>query len=94
MTQQRAHDPVEGRLERLRDRFRDFRGGVQGFLEHVEHSTGAWRGARPRVHWVPKQSRRRLGEALRVPAAQRDAVLRERGPAMFHERYAPLLAEP
>jgi flavin-dependent dehydrogenase len=47
----------------------------------------------PRVHWVQEQSRR-LGEALRVPAVQRDVVLGERGEAMFCDLYAPRVPEP
>jgi hypothetical protein len=45
------------------------------------------------VQWVQEQSRR-LGEAFRVPAAQRDVVFHERGVALFQERYQPLVAEP
>lgn len=155
VTQQRATDPVEGRLERLRDRFKDFGTDVRRFLNHLERddqvhcSALEWVGNRrwhsgrvvligdaahasspmmgqggclamedavvlaeelsagsdleaaleryvvrrqPRVHWVQEQSRQ-LGEAFRVPAPQRDSVLRERGEAMFYERYAPLLPE-
>lgn len=48
---------------------------------------------RPRVRWVQDQSRR-LGDAFRMPNAQRDATLRARGKEMFYERYAPLIPEP
>jgi 2-polyprenyl-6-methoxyphenol hydroxylase-like FAD-dependent oxidoreductase len=47
----------------------------------------------PRVRWVQDQSRR-LGEAFRMPSAERDAALRARGKEMFYERYAPLIPEP
>lgn len=37
VTQNRSHDPVSGRLERLRERFKDFGHGVRTFLEHLGH---------------------------------------------------------
>lgn len=37
VTQDRSHDPLRGRLERLRERFKDFGHGVRVFLEHLEH---------------------------------------------------------
>ena len=156
VTQQREHDPAEGRLDRLRDRFKDFGPGVRTFIDHLDrddqvhcsaiewvdndswytgrvvligdaaHASSPMMGQggclamedavvlaeelsvssdlesaldryvarrQPRVHWVQEQSRR-LGEAFRLPAAQRDSALREHGKASFYERYAPLLEEP
>lgn len=156
VTQPRGYDPQEGRLARLRDRFRDFGPGVRTFLDHLERDdqihcsaiewidNDRWYAGRvvligdaahasspmmgqggclamedavvlaeelsegsdsestldryvarrwPRVHWVQEQSRR-LGEAFRLPPAQRDSALRENGKATFYERYAPLLAVP
>ncbi|MGK5685591.1 FAD-dependent monooxygenase [Actinoplanes sp. URMC 104] len=43
----------------------------------------------PRVAWVREQSAA-LAELIRLPAAARDRLLRERGVAAFHDRYRPL----
>jgi 2-polyprenyl-6-methoxyphenol hydroxylase-like FAD-dependent oxidoreductase len=45
---------------------------------------------RPRADWVQQQSRI-VGESSLVPAAVRDAVLRECGDQMFRDRYRPLI---
>jgi FAD-dependent urate hydroxylase len=48
---------------------------------------------RPRVDWVQAQSGAQ-GETVFLPAAVRDAAIRERGAQAFRDRYAPLLAAP
>jgi 2-polyprenyl-6-methoxyphenol hydroxylase-like FAD-dependent oxidoreductase len=48
---------------------------------------------RPRVDWVQAQSDA-AGKAVFLPAAVRDAVIRERGAQTFRDRYAPLLPRP
>ena len=48
---------------------------------------------RPRVDWVQAQSDAQ-GQAVFLPAAVRDAAIRERGAQAFRDRYAPLLAAP
>ena len=48
---------------------------------------------RPRVDWVQRQSEA-LGRGALLPAAMRDAVLRQQGVQQFEARYAPLLAAP
>src|SRR5581483_12077948 len=48
---------------------------------------------RPRTDWVQEQSRAALAAWL-LPAAARDAALRERGDALLRARYAPLLPAP
>jgi 2-polyprenyl-6-methoxyphenol hydroxylase-like FAD-dependent oxidoreductase len=48
---------------------------------------------RPRVDWVQAQSDAQ-GKAVFLPAAVRDAVIRERGAQAFRDRYAPLLPPP
>jgi hypothetical protein len=45
------------------------------------------------VAWVQAQSRA-VAESFQFPTQARNAVLRERGAAMFHGRYVPLTAEP
>jgi 2-polyprenyl-6-methoxyphenol hydroxylase-like FAD-dependent oxidoreductase len=152
----RAHDPVEGRLDRLRRRFSNFGSIVQRYLEALEEdqqihcSTIEWIEAetwhkgrvaligdaahasspmmgqggslamedahvlaellrietnlddalakytarrRPRVQWVQGQSRR-VADSFDLDPAIRNEVLRDRGEAMFKERYAPLTADP
>jgi 2-polyprenyl-6-methoxyphenol hydroxylase-like FAD-dependent oxidoreductase len=46
-----------------------------------------------RVTWVQEQSRK-VAESFNLDPAVRNAVLRERGVAMFNERYAPLTTDP
>ncbi len=48
---------------------------------------------RPRVDWVQRQSDA-LGRSALLPAAMRDAVLRQEGTQQFEARYAPLLSPP
>jgi FAD-dependent urate hydroxylase len=48
---------------------------------------------RPRADWVQKQSRA-AAQAWAVPAAARNAALRERGDQMFRDRYRPLIPAP
>ena len=48
---------------------------------------------RPRVDWVQEQSRA-AAQGWVLPAATRNALLREQGDAMFRDRYRPLLALP
>jgi len=48
---------------------------------------------RPRAEWVQQQSRI-AAQAWVLPAAQRDAVLRERGDQLLRDRYRPLIAAP
>jgi 2-polyprenyl-6-methoxyphenol hydroxylase-like FAD-dependent oxidoreductase len=48
---------------------------------------------RPRVDWVQRQSEA-LGRSALLPAAVRDAVLREHGAQQFEARYAPLISAP
>jgi len=48
---------------------------------------------RPRADWVQRQSRA-AAQAWAVPAAVRNAVLRERGDHMFRDRYRPLIPAP
>jgi 2-polyprenyl-6-methoxyphenol hydroxylase-like FAD-dependent oxidoreductase len=156
VTGPRSHDPVEGRLGRIRQRFADFGAPIQDYLTALERDeqihcgpiewleTPHWRSGRvlligdaahasspmmgqggsmamedalvlsetlrpasdvpaaletfvgrraPRVEWVRQQSRA-VGEMLRVPPHARNAALRERGQAAFHERFLPLTAEP
>ena len=155
VTHQRAYDPVEGRLARLRERFAGFGGTVQAFLTSLEHDAqvhcspiewvdqSEWRVGRilligdaahatspmmgqggclamedawvladvlrseqdldaalaayaqrraGRVAWVQAQSRA-VADSFQFPAQARNAVLRDRGAAMFHDRYAPLKDE-
>jgi 2-polyprenyl-6-methoxyphenol hydroxylase-like FAD-dependent oxidoreductase len=48
---------------------------------------------RPRVDWVQRQSEA-LGRSALLPAAMRDAVLRQEGTQQFEARYAPLISAP
>jgi len=48
---------------------------------------------RPRVNWVQQESRA-VGEMLRRPPDIRNAVLRERGTRLIHDRFRPLTAPP
>jgi 2-polyprenyl-6-methoxyphenol hydroxylase-like FAD-dependent oxidoreductase len=48
---------------------------------------------RPRADWVQKQSRA-AAQAWALPAAARNAVLRERGDQLFRDRYRPLIPAP
>ncbi len=48
---------------------------------------------RPRAGWVQEQSRA-AARAWVLPPAVRDAALRERGDAMFRDRYQPLILPP
>jgi len=48
---------------------------------------------RPRAGWVQKQSRA-AAQAWAVPAAVRNAALRERGDQIFRDRYRPLIPAP
>jgi 2-polyprenyl-6-methoxyphenol hydroxylase-like FAD-dependent oxidoreductase len=48
---------------------------------------------RPRVDWVQAQSDA-LGRSALLPAATRDAALREQGAQQFEARFAPLLSAP
>ncbi len=43
----------------------------------------------PRVDWVQQQSRA-VADSFNLPPQTRNDVLRARGAAMFHDRYAPL----
>ena len=47
----------------------------------------------PRVDWV-QQGSRAVGEMLRMPPEIRNAVLRERGVKLLHDRFRPLAAPP
>jgi FAD-dependent urate hydroxylase len=48
---------------------------------------------RPRASWVQTQSRA-AAQAWALPAAARNAALRERGDQMFRDRYRPLIPVP
>jgi len=48
---------------------------------------------RPRADWVQRQSRA-AARAWALPAAVRNAALRERGDQMFRDRYRPLIPAP
>jgi len=48
---------------------------------------------RPRVSWVQQQSQR-VAASFNLPSQARNEALRERGVAMFADRYAPLTPEP
>ena len=48
---------------------------------------------RPRADWVQKQSRA-AAQAWALPAAARNAALRERGDQIFRDRYRPLIPAP
>jgi len=154
--QPRFRDPLEGRLERLRNRFATFGARVQEYLASLEHddqvicSAMEWmefeewhRGRvvlvgdaahassplmgqggcmamedacvlaeeltaaatvesalanyvgrrKPRVEWVQHQSMA-IGESLTVPAAIRNAALREGGNEAMHARFGPLVPAP
>jgi FAD-dependent urate hydroxylase len=47
----------------------------------------------PRVGWVQRQSRA-LAEAFDTPPRERNEIMRERGAAMFKQRYGPLVEQP
>ena len=47
----------------------------------------------PRVHWVQRQSRA-VADSFELPPHLLHRALRDRGRAMFHDRYAPLVADP
>jgi 2-polyprenyl-6-methoxyphenol hydroxylase-like FAD-dependent oxidoreductase len=65
-----------------------------GSADHIEDALGAYvERRRPRVDWVVQQSRA-MGESLGMPPGIRNAALRERGHAMFRQRFEPLLAVP
>jgi 2-polyprenyl-6-methoxyphenol hydroxylase-like FAD-dependent oxidoreductase len=150
------HEPIEGRLARLRNRFASFPCTVQTFLDALErddqiHFSAVeeielpeWRSGRviligdaahasspmlgqsgcmaiedaavlaellqssenidaaldayaprrrPRVDWVQRQSEA-LGHNALLPAAMRDAVLRQQGAQQFEARYARLISTP
>jgi 2-polyprenyl-6-methoxyphenol hydroxylase-like FAD-dependent oxidoreductase len=62
--------------------------------ESVDVALDAYaRRRRPRVDWVQAQSDALARGAL-LPAAARDAVLRQQGTQQFEARYAPLVSEP
>ena len=48
---------------------------------------------RPRVSWVHEQSDA-VAQSFRLPAAVRNAALRQHGEEMLQHRFAPLLAAP
>ena len=48
---------------------------------------------KPRVGWVREQSHAQ-GQLIPLPAATRDRALRERGAAVFYDRYRPPAAAP
>jgi FAD-dependent urate hydroxylase len=150
------HEPVEGRLPRLRKRFASFPCAVHTFLDALErddqihcspveeldlpewrtgrvlligdaaHASSPMMGQsgcmavedaavlaeslqssktidgaldayvprrRPRVDWVQRQSEA-LGRSALLPAAMRDAALRQHGTQQFEARYAPLISAP
>jgi 2-polyprenyl-6-methoxyphenol hydroxylase-like FAD-dependent oxidoreductase len=152
----RFDDPLEGRLERFRERFEAFGGPVPDYLAALEsdeqlhvspiewmeldrwhagrvvligdaaHAAPPHMGEggamamedavvlaaalrseatveaalelyeerrRPRAEWVQEQSRV-AARAWLLPAAVRNAALRERGDQMLRERYRPLIAVP
>ncbi len=154
--QPRFRDPLEGRLERLRNRFATFGARVQEYLASLEHDDQVicsamewmefeeWHMGRvvlvgdaahassplmgqggcmamedacvlaeeltaaatvesalanyvgrrkPRVEWVQHQSMA-IGESLTVPAAIRNAALREGGNEAMHARFGPLVTAP
>jgi 2-polyprenyl-6-methoxyphenol hydroxylase-like FAD-dependent oxidoreductase len=101
VTHPREHDPVEGRLERLRGRFAGFGPAVQDYLQRLERdeqlhcSPIEWveQAPRPRVTWVHQQSRA-IADGFRQPPPARDRALRERGAAMLRHRFASLTQEP
>jgi hypothetical protein len=45
------------------------------------------------VTWVHEQSRA-IADSFRLPPPVRDRALRERGAAMLHHRFAPLIQQP
>ena len=62
--------------------------------DSVESALEAYvRRRRPRADWVQKQSRA-AAQAWALPAAARNAVLRERGDQLFRDRYRPLIPAP
>jgi 2-polyprenyl-6-methoxyphenol hydroxylase-like FAD-dependent oxidoreductase len=62
--------------------------------ENVDAALDAYaRRRRPRVDWVQAQSDALARGAL-LPAAMRDAVLRQQGAQQFEARYTPLLSAP
>jgi 2-polyprenyl-6-methoxyphenol hydroxylase-like FAD-dependent oxidoreductase len=62
--------------------------------ENVDAALDAYaRRRRPRVDWVQAQSDTLARGAL-LPAAMRDAVLRQQGAQQFEARYTPLLSAP
>jgi 2-polyprenyl-6-methoxyphenol hydroxylase-like FAD-dependent oxidoreductase len=154
--QTRFLDPLEGRLERLRDRFATFGGPVREYLTSLDrdeqihcsamewvdvdewhsgrvvligdaahassplmgqggcmamedacvlaevlHSSATVESAKsnyvnrrkPRVKWVQQQSIA-TAESLGMPAAVRNAALRERGSQMMQSRFGPLIPAP
>lgn len=70
-------------------------------LAQILHSTAHVENAldmfvtrrRPRVNWVQQESRA-VGDMLRRPPDLRNAVLRERGTRLLHDRFRPLTAPP
>jgi len=65
-----------------------------GSADHIEDALGAYvERRRPRVDWVVQQSRA-MSESLGMPPGIRNAALRERGHAMFRQRFEPLFAVP
>lgn len=61
---------------------------------HVESALDMYVSRRKsRVSWVQQESRA-VEEMLRKPSAVRNAVLRERGTKLFHDRFRPLTAPP
>jgi FAD-dependent urate hydroxylase len=62
--------------------------------ESVEDALGTYvQRRRPRAEWVQAQSRA-AARAWVLPSGVRNAALRERGDAMFRERYRPLIPVP
>jgi 2-polyprenyl-6-methoxyphenol hydroxylase-like FAD-dependent oxidoreductase len=66
---------------------------LQG-ADTVEHALDQHQARRrPRIDWVQQQSRL-AAKAWVLPAAIRDAALRERGDQMLRDRYRPLIQAP
>ena len=156
ITGPRAHEPVAGRLDRLRRRFAGFGGIVQDYLAALNcdeeihcapidwvaleqwhrgrvvligdaaHASSPMMGQggcmamedacvlaeslrrdatvakaiesyvarrRPRVSWVHQESDA-VAQSFRLPAATRNAALRQHGDQLFQRRFAPLVATP
>jgi hypothetical protein len=84
------HDPVEGRLERLRVRFGDF-GPRVATLEAALASFA--RRRKPRVEWVQQQSMAVTQMQALTPGG-RTIALRENGDRLTQARFVRLVAAP